>query len=174
MKESYWGYWLVIFGIFIVVLLMLTNDATTTNTEDYYQLKEVANSAIYDSIDYPYYTKTQQIRMLKEVFVENFLRRFAETVSASDTYTVEFYDLYETPPKVSIKISTSTAKFLIGQDGSKKAKKAEDNMTSLDVVNSIDLIVEFDNAGVPVPDPDNEDSYGAAIDNFCEYYGKSS
>ena len=168
MKESYWGYWLVIFGIFIVVLLMLTNDATTTNTEDYYQLKEVANSAIYDSIDYSYYTGTQQIRMLKEVFVENFLRRFAETVSASDTYTVEFYDLYESPPKVSVKISTSTAKFLVGQDGSKA--KGEDAMTSLDVVNSIDLIVEFDPKN-PSTNKEGKSGYGVVYDNFCDYYG---
>jgi hypothetical protein len=169
MKESYWGYWLVIFGIFIVVLLMLTNDATTTNTEDYYQLKEVANSAIYDSIDYTYYTKTQQIRMLKEVFVENFLRRFAETVSASDTYTVEFYDLYEAPPKVSVKISTSTAKFLVGDERAKRAK-GESPQTSLDVVNSIDLIVEF-NPNSPKDNPRGETGYGVAYDNFCDYYG---
>jgi len=51
MKESYWGYWLIILDIFIVVIMMLTNNATTTNTQDYYQLKEVANSAIYDAID---------------------------------------------------------------------------------------------------------------------------
>lgn len=38
MKESYWGYWLVLLGIFIVVVMMLANDATTTNTQDYYQL----------------------------------------------------------------------------------------------------------------------------------------
>ena len=109
MKESYWGYWLILLGIFIVVVMMLSNDATTTNTEDYYQLKEVANSALYDAIDYSYYSQTRQIRILKEVFVENFLRRFAETVNITDTYTVQFYDLYESPPKVSIKIAGTIA-----------------------------------------------------------------
>jgi hypothetical protein len=87
---------------------MLANDATTTNTQDYYQLKEVANSAIYDSIDYSYYAQTRQVRILKEVFVENFLRRFAETVNITDTYNVEFYDLYESPPKVSVKVDSLT------------------------------------------------------------------
>lgn len=139
MKESYWGYWLILLGVFIVTVMMLANDATTTNTEDYYQLKEVANSAIYDSIDYSYYAQTRQIRILKEVFVENFLRRFAETVNVTDTYNVEFYDLYESPPKVSVKISTSTAGFIVGRDaGTEKA------VTQLDVVNSIDLVVEFE------------------------------
>ncbi len=143
MKESYWGYWLILLGIFIVVVMMLANDATTTNTQDYYQLKEVANSAIYDSIDYAYYSQTRQVRILKEVFVENFLRRFAETVNVTDTYNVEFYDLYESPPKVSIKISTTTAGFVVGRD---TYNNEEDNgVTQLDVVNAIDLIVEFDN-----------------------------
>lgn len=143
MKESYWGYWLILLGIFIVVVMMLSNDATTTNTEDYYQLKEVANSALYDAIDYSYYSQTRQIRILKEVFVENFLRRFAETVNITDTYTVQFYDLYESPPKVSIKIATTTAGFVVGRDSSNV--DPNEAVTQLDVVNSIDLIVEFDN-----------------------------
>ena len=143
MKESYWGYWLILLGIFIVVVMMLSNDATTTNTEDYYQLKEVANSALYDAVDYSYYSQTRQVRILKEVFVENFLRRFAETVNITDTYTVQFYDLYESPPKVSIKIATTTAGFVVGRDSSNV--DPNEAVTQLDVVNSIDLIVEFDN-----------------------------
>ena len=95
MKESYWGYWFIILGLFVVSILLLTNDATTTSTQDYYQLKEVANSAIYDSVDYGYFQLTGELRIHKEVFVENFLRRFAETVSPTNTYDVEFYDLFE-------------------------------------------------------------------------------
>ncbi len=158
MKESYWGYWLILLGIFIVVVMMLANDATTTNTQDYYQLKEVANSAIYDSIDYSYYTQTRQVRILKEVFVENFLRRFAETVNVTDTYNVEFYDLYESPPKVSIKISTTTAGFVVGRD---TATANDDGVTQLDVVNAIDLIVEFDN---------NLYDSGTWTYTACDYY----
>ena len=46
MKESYWGYWFILMGVFIVVVMMFTQDATTSTTQDYYQLKEVANKAI--------------------------------------------------------------------------------------------------------------------------------
>ena len=106
MKESYWGYWLILLGVFIIVVMMFTQDATTSTTQDYYQLKEVANSAIYDSIDYAYYDQTKQIRMIKEIFVENFIRRFAETASMTDTYRIDFYDLYESPPKVSVKVTS--------------------------------------------------------------------
>ena len=150
MKESYWGYWLILLGVFIVVLMLLTQDATTSNTQDYYQLKEVANAAIYDSIDYSYYSKTTQIRMMKEVFVENFIRRFAETVGSTDTYQIDFYDLYESPPKVSVKVSSKTASFMVA-----------DSMNNLDVVNSIDIIVEFGDG--------NGDPSSGGPDG-CEYY----
>jgi len=163
MKESYWGYWFIVLGLFIVSILLLTSDATTTSTQDYYQLKEVANSAIYDSVDYSYFQQTRELRIHKEVFVENFLRRFAETVSPSNTYDVEFYDLYESPPKVSVKISTKTSGFIIGRDS------GDDAVTDLDVVNSIDLIVEFNSEDLIdcvdyVCTPNKETS------GSCEYY----
>lgn len=165
MSESYWGYWFVLLGVFICVIMMLANDATTTDTQDYYQLKEVANSALYDAVDYSYYTQTQQIRILKEVFVENFIRRFAETVNITDAYTVEFYDLYESPPKVSVKVATSTAGYLIGKDSK---TVTTDAVTKLDVVNSIDLTIDFNSAdrscpsGHPVCSQSNPG---------CTYYG---
>lgn len=178
MKESYWGYWLIILGIFIAVIMSLTSSATTTNTQDYYQLKEVANSAIYDAIDYSYFTKTAQVRIYKEVFVENFLRRFAETITPTESYKIEFFDLFEAPPKVSVKVSTETGGFLIGRDtGSNNADtkssdvfKDEDTemvdegnaTTSLDIVNSIDIIIEFDTTADPTK---RNDEF-----NSCSYY----
>lgn len=157
MKESYWGYWLILLGIFIMVVMLLLNDATTTDTQDYYQLKEVANSAIYDSVDYSYYAQTGQIRIIKEVFVENFLRRFSQTVSMTDTYKIDFYDLYESPPKVSIKIATATGNYLVANDN-----------TSLDVVNSIDLVVELDYDKRYTNEPD--ETYQTLTSNKCAYY----
>lgn len=132
MKESYWGYWLILLGIFIIVVMMLVQNATTTNTQDYYQLKEVANSAMYDSIDYAYYSQTGQVRLMKEMYVANFIKRFSQTVSLTDTYTIDFYDLYESPPKVSVKVSTQTGSFLVNGDS-----------TNVDIVNSIDIISEM-------------------------------
>ena len=111
---------------------MLVQSASTTNTQDYYQLKEVANAAIYDSIDSAYFSQTGDIRIKKELFVANFLKRFAQTVSLTDSYQIDFYDLYEAPPKVSVKVTTKTGNFMIA-----------DEATSLDVVNSIDLVAEL-------------------------------
>ena len=161
MKESYWGYWFMVLGLFVVAILLLTNKATTTSTQDYYQLKEVANSAIYDSIDYPYFQQTREIRIHKEAFVENFLRRFAETVSPSNTYNVEFFDLFESPPKVSIRVSTETGGFIVGRDT---------DSTNLDVVNSIDLIVEFDSKDLG---NDCDSYYNCKSERgYCTYYNE--
>lgn len=168
MRNSYWGYWLIMLGIFVVVIMMLASDATTTNTQDYYQLKEVANSALYDSIDYSYYTQTRQIRILKEVFIENFLRRFSETIAPNDKYKIQFYDLYESPPKVSIKIATSTAGFIVGRDA------GDDAITNLDVVNMIDLIVEMKGNDLSTPCDVTGCKRKVEEDSECPYYGEGT
>ena len=165
MNESYWGYWFIVLGVFITMIMILANDATTTDTQDYYQLKEVANSALYDAIDYSYYSQTRQVRILKEVFVENFLRRFAETVNITDSYKVEFYDLYESPPKVSVKVATTTAGYLIGRDRdvvSSDGTVIENAVTKLDVVNTIDLTIDFNSSCA---------SCDTSTKNGCKYYG---
>ena len=117
MKESYWGYWLVILGIFIIVVMMLTQDATTISSQDYYQLKEAANASVLDSIDYDYFAATNDIRMHKEVFVANFLKRFVQSVDATNTYRIDFIDLYESPPKVSVRVSTKSNSFMVAGAG---------------------------------------------------------
>ena len=83
MQESYWGYWLVILGVFITVVMMMIQSITTSNSQDYYQLKEITESAMTDSVDYAYYRLYGEVKINKEKFVENFLRRFSETVNIS-------------------------------------------------------------------------------------------
>ncbi len=157
MKESYWGYWLIILGIFIIVVMMLTQDATTISSQDYYQLKEAANSAVLDSIDYDYYATTYDIRMHKEIFVANFLKRFSQSVDMTNTYKIDFIDLYESPPKVSVRVSTKSNSFLVGKQG---------DQTDLDVTNNIDLIVQYGAKGPADggPDPNSTTISG------CSYY----
>ncbi len=159
MKESYWGYWIILLGIFVIAVMFLVNDATTTDTQDYYALKEVASAALNDSVDYAYYAQTGQIRIIKEVFVENFLRRFSQSISLTDTYQIDFYDLYESPPKVSVKITTKTSNFVIGKD-----------TTDLDVSNSIDLILELDNATPNCGEGENCKTYQSLTGGRCSYY----
>ena len=63
MKESLWGYWLIILGIFVITIMMLFNNYTTTNEQDYILIKEVTESAMADAIDWAHYRKYGEIRI---------------------------------------------------------------------------------------------------------------
>ena len=60
-----------------------------------------------DAVDLIAYRESRTIRIDREKFVENFLRRFADNASLAHTYKIDIVDVNETPPKVSLKISTS-------------------------------------------------------------------
>lgn len=133
MKETYWGYWLVLLGVFIIGVMMLVNNISTTNTQDYYNVKEVTQAAMVDAIDFSYYRLYGNLKISEHKFVENFARRFSENLNLANTYKVEFYDLYEVPPKVSVKIST----------GSNAYNIANTNNNSYDAVTTLSAILEL-------------------------------
>ena len=112
MRESYWGYWIILLGIFVIVIMMLVSNVTTTNTQDYYLVKEVTEASMVDAVDYAYYRTTGELKINSEKFVESFLRRFADNVELN-TYQIDFYGIYEAPPKVSVKVTTKSAKIVI-------------------------------------------------------------
>ena len=134
MKNTYWGYWLIVLGIAIIAIMMLINNITTTSNEDYYLLKEIANASMVDAIDYSYYRQFSELRIHKEKFVESFVRRFAETASLTKNYKIEFYDIYEAPPKVSVRISSNSGSFNIMKD-----------FTDFDIVEKVDAILQVGN-----------------------------
>ena len=142
MKETYWGYWLVLLGVFIIGVMMLVNNISTTNTQDYYNVKEVTQAAMVDAIDFSYYRLYGNLKINEQKFVENFARRFSENLNLANTYNVEFYDLYEVPPKVSVKIST----------GSNAYNIANTNNNSYDAVTTLSAILEL---GVKGDEGDN-------------------
>ena len=118
MKDTYWGYWLIVLGIFIVVVMMIVNNITTTKSQDYYLVKEIAQASRIDAVDYAYYRDWKELRINKEKFVESFIRRFADSVSLSSNYTIEFYEIYEAPPKISVRVSSETGSFSVMGDAS--------------------------------------------------------
>lgn len=130
MKSSYWAYWLILLGVFIIGVMMLVNSATTGSTEDYYMLKEVTQSSMIDAIDYSYYRLYGDVRMSEQKFAENFIRRFAESTTLSKNYTVEFYDIHEVPPKVSVKVSSVSNSFNIANT----ANNAVELVDTIDVI----------------------------------------
>ena len=132
MKEVYWGYWLIVLGVFITIVMMLISNVTTSDTQDYYLVKEITEASMFDAVDLATYRSSGVLKINKEKFVESFLRRFSENVTLTKTYTIEFYDLMEEPPKVSVQVKSSTGKFIIAGDSS-----------SFDIVNRVDGILEL-------------------------------
>lgn len=104
----------MILGIIGVSIILLFQQLTTTNENDYYLLKEITEAAMVDSIDISYYRETGELKIVREKFVENFTRRFAEsTLIIGSKYTIKFFDIMEEPPKVSVRIDTGIDNYKI-------------------------------------------------------------
>lgn len=129
MKESVWGYMVIVLGVMVILGIFAFQNITNSDQHNYTLLRETSEAAMYDAIDMARYYIDGTIRIDQEKFVENFLRRFAENASLSNTYKVDIYDINEEPPKVSIKISTSNSSSL-------------SESLEFDVVNKIDAILE--------------------------------
>lgn len=143
MKWSFAATGMIILGIIGLSIIVLFEQITTNNESDYYLLKEVSEAAMIDAIDITYYRETGNLKIVKEKFVENFLRRFANSTAFTSTgYTIEFYDLYEEPPKVTIVINTGV------RDYSFDYKMSENDISKDDftVVNNLTSILEFTTA----------------------------
>ena len=132
MKESYWGYWLIVLGVFIVVVLLLVQSFTSNNSQDFYLVKSITEASMTDAVDLAYYSTYGEVKINKEKFYESFIRRFAEEASASSTYDITFSEIYEAPPKVSVTVKSKTNSFTIAGDSD-----------SFDIVNKIDAILEM-------------------------------
>ena len=114
MKESSWAFALVSFGLAIFAILMLTQRISTSTEEDFYLGREVLTASMLDAVDYSTFRNTGELVMVEQKFVEIFIRRFAESVSGTKTYKLDFYDIREYPPKASVRVRTSSGSTTIG------------------------------------------------------------
>ena len=130
MKESYWGYLVIIFGVLSIALIYLFQTITNINEHNYTLLKETTEAAMIDALDLASYRQNGIVRIDQEKFVENFVRRFANNAQLSKDYLIEIYDVNEEPPKVSIKISSSEGTGITGE------------LLTFDIQNKLDAILE--------------------------------
>ena len=113
MQSPYWSYWLVVMGVAIVGLMISVQGITTNTTQDSYAIREITDASMLEAVDYGYYRDYNEIKINKEKFMEVFLRMIAEVMGVNDTYEVNFYAIYEAPPKVSVEVkSNSGANFI--------------------------------------------------------------
>ena len=151
MKWSFTGVGLIVFGLIGLTIILLFEQITTSNENDYYLLKEITNAAMVDSIDIAYYRETGDLKIVREKFVENFTRRYSEsTLFIGTSYTISFYDIMEVPPKVTIVIDTGLGQYRIFNDVDKSIFKAAANVN----MNSI-LGWEKDGEKYSFLDPEN-------------------
>lgn len=99
---------IIMLAVMALVIVNIISSGSSGSELDYYLVKETTEAAMIDAIDLNYYRDSGQIRMDKDKFAESFLRRFADSVDNTRNYRIGLYDINETPPKVSVKVDSST------------------------------------------------------------------
>lgn len=108
---------IIILSLMALLLINIISNYSTGEELDYYLVKETTEAAMEDAIDLEYYRLNSLIRIDKEKFVESFLRRFADSVDNTRSYKIAFYDINEVPPKVSVKVDSTTVLSFDGSTG---------------------------------------------------------
>lgn len=130
MKESIWGVFIIILGIISIMVIFFVQEVANTDEQNYNLLRETTEAAMYDAVDLSAYRISGVVKINREKFVENFVRRFAESASLQNTYKIEIFDVNEAPPKVSLRVST------------KLSTTATNEIVEFDLVNKLDAILE--------------------------------
>lgn len=130
MDKSYWAYWFVLFGVMIIGLMIGVQQLTTTNTENYYAIKEIAEESMLEAVDYSYYRVYNELKINKEKFMEVFIRKLPERLGKNRSYEVNFYETFEAPPKVSVEVKTNSGSRFTASE-------------NYDVIERVDAILQF-------------------------------
>ena len=130
MKESFWGIFVVFMGVLALTFIVLFQNLTNTDQHNSQLLQEVTEAAMWDAVDYAEYRTTGTLKINREKFVENFVRRYAESASRSREYVLTFYDVNEVPPKVSVSVKSR----VVGNNNS--------TQVTFDLQNRLDAILE--------------------------------
>lgn len=134
MKESFWGVFIIVLGVVTISFIIFFQDVTNTDEQNYMLLKEITEAAMYDAVDM---SDMSNIRINREKFVENFVRRFAESASLANTYEIEIYDVSETPPKVSLRVRS-----VVNTTVAKNSLFGDTEIFEFNIDNRIDAILE--------------------------------
>ena len=137
MRESVWGYAVIVLGIIAIGVIWFFANSTRTDQHNYGLLKETVEAAMFDAVDLAEYRKEGKVVIDEEKFVENFIRRFAESAELSNTYKIEIFDINTEPTKVSLRVSSKSEDLNLSGD-----PYADEKIMNFDIVNNIDAILE--------------------------------
>jgi len=130
LRESVWGYAIIMLGILAIGVIWFFANSTKTDQHNYNLLKETVEASMFDAVDLAEYRKNGKVVIDEEKFVENFIRRFAESAELSNRYEIEIFDINTEPPKVSLRVSSTQETSVTGE------------IVEFDIVNNIDAILE--------------------------------
>lgn len=130
MKESFWGIMVITLGVTAIVFIYFFQSVTNSDEHNNTLLKETTEAAMFDAFDLATYKASGEIRIDREKFVESFIRRFAQNSNMARDYTIEFYDINEEPPKVSVRVL------------SKETGVVANEVADFTIDNKIDAIME--------------------------------
>lgn len=131
MKETMWAWFIIVVGVVCLGVVFFFQRIVNTSEHNYYMLKEVTEASMWDAIDLGHYRASNgEIKIIREKFVDSFIRRFAESANLSRNYLIQIYDVNEMPPKVSIKVS------------SRETGVVNNEAYEFDIINKLDAIFE--------------------------------
>ncbi len=126
---------MILVGIFGLTFITYFENVTVNNESEYYVLKESVEASMYEAIDMGYYRQTGKLKIMEEKFVANCTRRFYESiVGIGEGYSLSFYDIMESPPKVSVIATSATDTYKLDINTS----------SSANIKNKLSGILEFD------------------------------
>ena len=138
MKWSFATLGLILIGLFGFLIIILFNEITVSNEQDYFTLKDAAEAAMIESVDVAYYRLTGEIKISQEKFVENFTKRFVQTSTfGKGNYQIQYYQISELPAKVSLRIVDPTDSYNIYNTFS-----VDIDATQVDIVNELSAILD--------------------------------
>lgn len=155
MKYSYAILGMVLFGMFGLVFIVMFESITINNESEYYVLKEAMEAAMLESVDIACYMLPEinsldsggtpfnkngcggKIKISEQRFVENFTKRFGASINGDvRNYTLDFYDIMESPPKATVVVKGKTQTYKLS---------ISDTDSEFDIVNNLTGILEFNN-----------------------------
>ena len=172
---------IILLGIFTLVIINLMSDVRSTSELDYYLAQEITEAAMYDAVDYAYYRNTGLLKVDRDMFLENFNRRFATSVDNNRNYEISIVDFNEVPPKVSVEIKANTVSTIKGENAVINVKVSGiletiyddlvmsrgqyEEITSLDVkAPTIDKSFDGKSFNITISDSESH------LDKFCYVY----
>ncbi len=108
MNKSILGVGIIMLGSLALIIIFVISNYSTGGEVDYYLVKETSEAAMTDALDGQFMAINGVPRMDKEIFMESFIRRFANNVTDTREYKIGFYGLNEVPPVVSVKVDSLT------------------------------------------------------------------